>query len=288
MVSLPERRRAAEYLQKTFGVSERKACRVLAIHRSTHRHRGSRQLPYAATKEVVRLSYRHPCWGYRKIYDLLDRCRYPVGREKVRLIRATEGLQVPKKTRKRKALGCSTHLANKATRPYQVWSWDFIHDQSLDGRSLRCLVVVDEFTRECLAIECGRSMTSRDVITVLVRLKKAHGTPDYIRSDNGPEFVARSLKNWMQSKAIGSHYIEPGSPWQNAYAESFNSILRSTCLNRWAFESVGEAQAVIEQWRGEYTAIRLHGSLGGRSPAQFKTDWADNRLQPSSAAARKS
>ena len=288
MVSLPERRRAAEYLQKTFEVSERKACKVLSIHRSSQRHRGPRLLPHVATKEIVRLSYRHPGWGYRKIYDLLDRCRYPIGRERLRLIRAAEGLQVPKKTRRRKPLGCSTHLAKKATRPNQVWSWDFIHDQSLDGRSLRCLIVVDEFTRECLAIECGRSMTSHEVIGVLKRLKKTRGAPEYIRSDNGPEFVARSLKAWLESESIGAHYIEPGSPWQNAYAESFNSILRSTCLNRWAFESVAEARAVIEQWRGEYNAIRPHGSLGGRSPAQFKKDWADNRLQTSSMAERKS
>ncbi len=204
----------------------------------------------------------------------------------VRLIRASEGLQVPRKARKRRILGQSTHLAHQATRPDQVWSWDFIHDQSIDARSLRCLVVVDEFTRECLAIECGRSMTSQQVIRVLKDLKEKRGVPEFIRSDNGPEFVAKSLRGWMKSELIGSHYIEPGSPWQNACAESFNSIFRATCLDRWAFESVQEARAVIGQWQDEYNAIRPHGSLGGQSPAQFRKDWAGNRLQTSSTIER--
>ena len=135
-----------------------------------------------------------------------------------------------------------------------MWSYDFVHDQTFDGRSIRCLTVVDEFTRESLAVDCARSLTSQDVIT--------------------------ALKQWLGDQSIGTYYIEPGSPWQNGYAESFNSIFRSTCLDRWAFETVLEARVVIEQWRCEYNVIRPHGSLAGRSPAQFIEDWAKAQLEP--------
>ena len=146
---------------------------------------------------------------------------------------------------------------------------------------MRCLIVVDEFTRESLAVVCARSLTAHDVVRTLAQLVDQYGSPRCIRSDNGPEFIANSVKQWLSNRDIGMHYIEPGSPWQNAYGESFNSIFRSTCLDRWAFESVMEARAVIAERRLEYNTIRPHGSLNGRSPAQFIKDWAGERRETS-------
>ncbi len=281
MVSLPERRRAVAYLQDRYTVSERKACRVLSIHRSTCRYKGVRNEVDAVVDEVVRLSERYSYWGYRKIYDLIDRNSFPVGRERVRLIRRREGLQVQKKRRKKRVLGQSTQWVHRATHPNHVWSYDFVHDRTTDGRSLRFLTIVDEFTKEDLSVECARSLTSQDVIRVLGWLIQQRDAPRCLRSDNGPECIANSLRKWLEEQSIGTHYIDPGSPWQNAFCESFNSIFRTTCLDRWAFESVAEARAVTEQWRHEYNTIRPHGSLGGRSPAQFIESWSSDRRETS-------
>ena len=248
------------------------------MHRSSYRHQGHSEID-GVYAEVVRLSQRYPYWGYRKIYDLIDRHEYPVGRERVRLIRRREGLQVVQKRRKKKVLGQTTQWVHRAMHPQHVWSYDFVHDQTIDGRSLRCLTIVDEFTRESLAIDCSRSLTSHDVKRRLEELVTQRGRPHCIRSDNGPEFIAKAVKDWLAEHSIGTHYIEPGSPWQNAYGESFNSIFRTTCLDRWAFESVKEARAVIQEWQLEYNTIRPHGSLSGRSPAQFIEDWANARRQ---------
>ena len=179
-----------------------------------------------------------------------------------------------RKRRKKRVLGRSTQWVHRASHPNHVWSYDFVHDQTTDGKSLRCLTVVDEFTREGLMIHCARSITASDVVRHLAGLIGHHGKPTCIRSDNGPEFVASAVKDWLAEQSIGTHYIEPGSPWQNPYGESFNSIFRTTCLDRWAFESVSESRAVIDQWLTEYNTIRPHGSLNGRAPAQFIKDWA--------------
>lgn len=277
MVSLPERRRATTYLKAQYAVSERRACEVVSIHRSSYRHAGQRLAVDRTHAEVVRLSQRYPYWGYRKIYDLLDRDIYPIGRERVRLIRRREGLQVQQKRYKRRVLGRSTQWVHRAQHPNHVWSYDFVHDQTIDGRAIRCLTVVDEFTRQALAVKCNRSLTSTDVIITLAGLIARYGKPSCLRSDNGSEFVAKQVQTWSAQESVGTHYIDPGSPWQNAYNESFNSIFRTTCLDRWAFESVSEARAVIDQWMDEYNTIRPHGSLSGRSPAQFIEDWANDR-----------
>jgi putative transposase len=275
MVSLPERRRAVTYLRSQHAVSERRACEVLSMHRSSYRHEGTRRAVDAVHGEVVRLSERYPYWGYRKIYDLIERERFPVGRERVRLIRRREGLQVVQKRRKRRVLGSTTAWVHRAERPRHVWSYDFVFDATADARSLKFLTVVDEFTREGLAVHCGSSLTSTDVIRLLGELVGRHGAPECIRSDNGPEFIAEAVKDWLADRAIGTHFIDPGSPWQNAYNESFNSIFRTTCLDRWLFESVSEARAVTTQWLEEYNTIRPHGSLGGRTPVHFAQAWTD-------------
>jgi transposase InsO family protein len=207
-----------------------------------------------------------------------------ISRERVRLIRRREGLQVVKKRRKRKLLGMTTQWVNRAEYPNHVWSYDFVYDQTDDGRQLKCLTVVDEFSRQGLAIRLGRSLTATDVTRILDELFREHGRPVCLRSDNGPELVSRHVQNWLKGKHVDTHYIEPGSPWQNAYNESFNSIFRTTCLDRCLFGSMTEARVIIDHWLDEYNTVRPHGSLGGMTPERFLQRWTEANIdqQPKS------
>jgi transposase InsO family protein len=283
VVSLAERRRCVTYLRNEYTVSERRACQVMEIHRSSYRYTGQQELVDAAYREVVRLSQRYPYFGYRKIYDLMRDSR-KISRERVRQIRRREGLQVVKKRRKRKLLGLTTEWVNRAQYPNHVWSYDFVYDQTDDGRQLKCLTVVDEFSRQGLAIRVGRSLTATDVTRILDDLFREHGRPACIRSDNGPELVSRHVQNWLREKHVDTHYIDPGSPWQNAYNESFNSIFRTTCLDRCLFGSLTEARVIIDHWLDEYNTVRPHGSLGGMAPEQFLQRWTESNIdqQPKS------
>ena len=166
-------------------------------------------------------------------------------------------------------MGISTEKLNRAEHPNQVWSYDFVFDRTSEGRKLKCLTVVDEYTREGLAIHAARTITSGDVVRVLEELFQRYGSPVCLRSDNGPELVAKTLKEWLCEKKVGTHYIDPGSPWQNPFVESFNGVFRDGCLDRWWFYSVQEARRVIEQWLKEYNYERPHGSLNGLTPAAF-------------------
>ena len=195
----------------------------------------------------------------------------------MRLIRRREGLQVVRKRRKRKVLGTTTQWVNRAQFPNHVWSYDFVFDRTEDARQLKCMTVVDEFTRQGFEITVGRSLTAGDVIRVLDKLFRQHGRPACIRSDNGPELVSATVQEWLKKKHVNTHYIDPGSPWQNAYCESFNSIFRITCLDRWLFSSMTEARVVINQWLDEYNTIRPHGSLGGMNPQQFLQRWTEGK-----------
>jgi len=269
MVSLVEKRQSAQYLEEHYAVSERRACRVIALNRSTKRRVPGSPFNVALVSRVHALSERYPRSGYRKIHWKLEEEGACVGREHVRLIRKQEGLQVPKKQKKRRALGMSTSTFSPAQYPNHVWSYDFVYDRTEDGRRIRCLTVIDEFTRRALTIECGRHMTSGDVIRVLSRLVGSHGSPSIIKSDNGPEFVATAVQKWIAEAGIKTRYIDPGSPWQNGHNESFNGIFRDGCLNRWAFYSVREAKKIIQQWLNEYNQERPHGSLQGATPDAF-------------------
>jgi transposase InsO family protein len=283
VVSLAERRRCVTYLRNEYTVSERRACQVMEIHRSSYRYAGQQELVDAAYREVVRLSQRYPYFGYRKIYALM-RDSWTISRERVRQIRRREGLQVVKKRRKRKLLGVATEWVNRAQYPNHVWSYDFVYDQTDDGRQLKCLTVVDEFSRQGLEIRVGRSLTATDVTSILDELFRQHGRPACIRSDNGPELVSRHVQNWLREKHVDTHYIDPGSPWQNAYNESFNSIFRTTCLDRCLFGSMTEARVIIGHWLDEYNTVRPHGSHGGMTPEQFLQRWTENNIdqQPKS------
>ncbi len=278
MVSLAERRRAVTYLRNEYEISERRACQAMSINRSSYRYVGSKEPIDEIHQAVVRLSDQYRYWGYRKIYDLMKGKGIAVSRERVRLIRRREGLQVVRKCKKRRILGQTTQWVHRACYPNHVWSYDFVFDQTEDRRTLKCLTVVDEFTRQSIDIRVGRSITASDVIRILEELFQIHGRPVCIRSDNGPELVSHAVQNWLKEKHVDTHYIEPGSPWQNAYCESFNSIFRTTCLDRWLFSSMTEARVVIRQWLEEYNTIRPHGSLDGMNPEQFLQRWTEGNM----------
>jgi transposase InsO family protein len=279
MVSLAERRRGAEHLEEAYAVSERRACQVVSIARSTKRRPSGRIEEVALVARIHELSEQYPRFGYRKIHDRLQAAGWRIGRERVRLLRRREGLRVPQRAPKRRRRGSSTTLPDKATYPNHVWSYDFVADQTTDGQTLRFLTVIDEHTRRGIWIECARHLTSVDVVRVLDQLVELHGAPGMIKSDNGPEFVAKKVQEWIEERGIGARFIDPGSPWQNGHNESFNAVFRDGCLNRWLFESLREAREASEAWLHEYNEERPHGSLGGLTPIKFFEQWEDQERE---------
>lgn len=269
MVSLASLRSISEYLQAFYNVSERRSCKIINLNRATKRHEPRNSKDNALTKEIVILSEKYPRFGYRKIYYKLKEAGWKVGRERVRLIRKQEGLQVIKKQKKKRLLGKSTAQLSKAEYPNHVWSYDIVSDQTACGKRFRCLTVIDEYTRYGLTIHAGRSITSGYVKRVLQELFALWGTPTCLKSDNGPEFIAKEIQCWLKQVGIKTRYIDPGSPWQNGHNESFNGVFRDGCLDRWLFYSVQEARRVISSWLEEYNSERPHGALAGVAPARY-------------------
>ena len=252
------------------GVSERRACRVLSQHRSTQRH-----VPRDRTDEVylvsdmVELARQYGRYGYRRIAALLRDAGWQVNDKRVERLWRREGLKVPMKQPKKGRLWLTdgSCVGLRPQYPNHVWSYDFVHHRTDDGRAFRMLNIIDEYTRECLAMRVRRKLDSTDVIDVLTDLFIIRGVPMFIRSDNGPEFVAQAVRDWIQAVGANATYIEPGSPWENGYCESFNARLRDELLNGEIFYSLKEAQIIIEQWRRHYNTKRPHSSLGYRPPA---------------------
>ena len=256
------------------GVSERRACRVLAHPRSTHRHQA--RPPTDETRLVTRLielASRFGRYGYRRITALLQREGWRVNHKRIERLWRREGLKVPKKQRKRGRLWLTdgSCLRMRPEHRNHVWSYDFVSDRTVDGRPLKMLTVIDEYTRECLAIDVKRRMRSIHVLERMADLFMAHGTPEYIRSDNGPEFTAHLIRSWLDRLDVGTLFIEPGSPWENGFNESFNGKLRDEYLNGELFYTLAEAKILIERWRREYNEFRPHSSLGYRPPAPETT-----------------
>lgn len=255
---------------RELGVSLSRACRVVGQHRSTQRKapRG-RTDELALTQAIIRLAERYGRYGYRRITALLNAEGWAVNVKRVYRIWRREGLKVPMKQPKRGRLwladGSCVRL--KPTRPGHVWSYDFVQDRTHDGKVYRMLCVIDEFTREALAIRVERQLNAQRVLETLADLFVAHRPPEHIRSDNGPEFIAAALREWLGRLGVKTLYIEPGSPWENGYCESFNSKLRDELLNGEIFYSLKEAQVLIEWWRRHYNRLRPHSSLGYRPPA---------------------
>ncbi len=269
MVSLASQRIVSNYLQTTFQASERRSCRIISLNRGTKRNKPKANRDQELREEIHRLSFQYPRFGYRKIYYKLKESAWRVGRERVRLIRKQEGLQVIKKQKKKRLLGKSTTELSKAHYPNHVWSYDLVSDQTACGRRVRCLTVIDEYTRYGLAIYTSRSITSGHVKRVLKDLFAKWGPPVCIKSDNGPEFVSKEIQGWLKKAKVKTRYIAPGSPWQNGHNESFNAVFRDGCLDRWLFYSVQEARRVINVWLDEYNLERPHGALAGVTPARY-------------------
>ena len=254
-------------------MSERRACRLAGQHRSTQRHEPVVAEDDAALRsELRRISRERPRWGYRRVHQLLLEAGWELNIKRTRRVWREEGLRVPRKRRKRQRLGESTVPAQRlrAERPDHVWAIDFQWDQTADGHNLKLLHVVDEFTREALAIECCRRIDSDHTVKVLDRLVAQRGTPPaFLRCDNGPEMTANALRDWCRFSRAGSAYIEPGSPWQNAYVESFGGRVRDELLAVELFGCLIEAQVLIEDWRIDYNQRRPHSALGMMTPAAF-------------------
>jgi putative transposase len=259
-------------LRDRLGVSERWACRVVGQHRSTERYRPVVAVDDAALRqELNKISEDRPRWGYRRAHWQLCQDGWEVNRKRVARLWREEGLRVPAKRRKRRRLGESTVPASRlaAERPGHVWALDYQHDQTADGRVIRLLNIVDEYTREALAQHVARSIDADMTVSVLERLVAERGAPECVRCDNGTELTSHALKDWCRFAHAEISYIEPGSPWQNPYVESFNGKCRDELLDVEQFSCLAEARVVIEDWREDYNHRRPHSSLGMRTPVAF-------------------
>jgi putative transposase len=276
-VSPSRRRQAVLMLQDRLGLSERRACQIAGQHRSTQRRQPCVASDDGALRGRLReISRERPRWGYRRAHAVLHEEGWQVNRKRVQRLWREEGLRVSLRRRKRQRLGVSTVPAERlvAERPDHVWAIDFQFDQTADGRIIKLLHIVDEFTREALAIECARRIDADKTIAVLDRLTAARGrAPEHIRCDNGPELTANALRDWCRFSKTGSAYIEPGSPWQNAYVESFGSRIRDELLSIELFSCLTEAKVLIEDWRCDYNHHRPHSALGMKAPVRFARAW---------------
>ena len=263
-------RQAVEGIRGKYGLSERHACRIVGQHRGTQRYSTIvRSDEDALTRAIVSLASQYGRYGYRRITSLLVDAGWQVGCDRVQRIWRREGLKVPRKQRPhgRLWLNDGSCIRLRPQHRNHVWSYDFVEAQTHDGRKLRLMTLIDEFTRECLAIRVARRINSFGVIDTMADVMIERGVPEHVRSDNGAEMTAKIVRGWFAKLGAKTLYIAPGSPWENGYCESFNGKLRDECLNGEIFYSLKEATVVIEQWRKQYNTIRPHSSLNYRPPA---------------------
>ena len=275
-MSTPSGRRAAvEHLTRR-GISQRKACRYLGLSRRVACYALRQPCKDRAVGDrLIAASQDVPRFGYRRMAAWLS-----LSESRVRRMWRSLGLNIPRRRPRRRRSGSDIRLPG-AVQPNAVWSYDFVHDQLVDGKVLKQLCVVDEYTRECLAIEVGASLRSQDVILTLSRLMRLYGKPAYVRSDNGAEFTAARVMRWLRDNAIGPAFITPGSPWQNGFVESFNGKLRDELLNREWFRSRAEARVLIERWRHFYNEQRPHSAHRYQPPAQVRRRWQEpSNIEP--------
>jgi transposase InsO family protein len=270
-------------VQRVLDVSERRACKALGHPRSTHRYEARKgeeeRVLVARMHELVR---KHPRYGYRRIGALLRREGFRVNIKRVHRLWRREGLRVRKRQRKRIRLGSSDGgcIRLRAERRNHVWSMDFAHDRTESGKPLKILAIVDEYTREGLALAVAKNLRASDVIDVLEGLFRERGMPEHVRSDNGPEFIAHELREWLGRRDVAPLYIAPGSPWENGYGEAFIGRVRDEKLDRELFTSLVEAQVVLGDWLVEYNTERPHGSLDQMTPLEFATRWSAANSAP--------
>lgn len=265
-------------LQERRGLSERRACRIAGQHRSTQRHQPKRTPEEDALRTRLReISRERPRWGWRRAHAVLRAEGWGQNKKRTQRLWRDEGLRVPQRRRKRQRLGASTVPAKRlcACRPDHVWALDFQFDQTQDGKILKLLHVVDEFTREALVMHCSRRIDADATVAELEALVGRRGrAPEHIRADNGPEMTANALRDWCRFSGAGSSYIEPGSPWQNPYVESFGSRVREELLAVELFGSLAEAKVMVADWQEDYNLRRPHSALSMMAPARFAAAWA--------------
>ena len=265
------KKQAVDYVVEQKLCSERKACRIIGLRRSTGRYR-AKPLPdkkQQLHQRIIVLSWQHPRYGYRRIRILLEQEGWHVSRKQVQRIRRKEGLKVRSKPKKRPRRGISTGLPMQATHRNHVWTWDFLFDRTENGGTLKMMTLLDEDTRQHLAIRVERQITATQVLETVRWAMMTYGIPGHIRSDNGSEFIAQKVQKWLKDNEIKTLYIDPGSPWQNGYIESSHSRFRDECLDREVLLNLREARVVIEDWRQHYNRERPHSRLGYRSPEAF-------------------
>ena len=269
MVSARVRRQQIAYVCQR-GRSVRRACALLSVARSTVHYESRLARKDAPAVTVMReLAAQYPRYGYRRIQVFLERRGHAMSPDRAYRLWQLHRLQVPRK-RPRRRVALHRPRPLPATGVGQVWAYDFVFDACANGQQIKCLTVIDEYTRECLAIDVGGSIRSGRVIEVLAKLVSVHGAPRYLRSDNGPEFVSRAVLRWLLQAHIDTACIDPGKPWQNGSNESFNGKLRDECLSMEWFRNRIDAKIVIEEFRRQYNEIRPHSSLGQLTPAEFK------------------
>lgn len=265
-----KRQAAVDYVMEKHNMTERRACRVLSVNRSAYRYKPVR-LPDEdeIRAKIVDTACNYGRVGYRMVTHMLRNKGIKINHKRVERIWREEGLKRPGKQPKRRRLwlGDGSCIRLRADHKNHVWSYDFVVDETWDGRKIRILNIIDEFTHECLASIPGRSWRNNDLIEALAGLMLLHGTPEYLRSDNGSEFTAKKVRQWLCAVGVITAYIEPGSPWENGYIESFNARMRDEFLNGEIFGNMYEAQVLIGRWVRYYNTIRPHSSLHGRPPA---------------------
>lgn len=269
-MSPAKRKAAVAKVIEAYGLTERRACRALSVNRTAYRYKPVRLADEDDVRAaVIETACNYGRVGYRMVAAMLRNRGIIINHKRVERIWREEGLRLPKKQTKKRRLflndGSCVRL--RAEHKNHVWSYDFVEDKTMDGRKIRILNIIDEHTHECLAAIARRSWRNNDVIESLSGLMLLHGTPEYLRSDNGPEFIAKKLRSWLQNAGVITAYIEPGSPWENGYCESFNARMRDEFLNGELFGNMQEAKVLLSCWVKYYNELRPHSSLGGRPPA---------------------
>lgn len=275
MVGPEAKKQAAMYTREVYQLSERKAFKIAALNRSSGRYKRRKENDHVLIERIKTLALERRRFGYRRIYCLLRREGNSVNKKKVYRLYRAAGLSVRRRKGRKKARGTRVER-QPVTRPNQRWSLDFVFDQLSDGRRIKMMTIVDEYTRESLAIKVERSIKGRDVVRALEKVIEMRGKPVQIQSDNGSEFTCNVVLGWAHSQGIDWRYIEPGKPVQNSHIESFNGRIRDECLNENWFETLSEAKALIEMWREDYNETRPHGSLNGLSPSVFAKEARKN------------
>jgi len=266
----PQARREQVAFACERGLSKRRACGLLGVARSALSYELRMPAKDAPVIEAMRaLSSQYPRYGYRRMRIFLRRAGHELSWERTHRLWRKAGLQLPRR-RPRRRIATGRPRPLPAAGPNFVWAYDFVFDACANGQQIKCLTIVDEFTRECLAIDVASSIRSKRVIELLTQLISTHGAPRYLRSDNGPEFVSRAILEWLAETGIETALIDPGKPWQNGADESFNGKFRDECLSLEWFRSRAEARVVIENWRRHYNAVRPHSSLAYLTPNEFK------------------